>query len=363
MDRVTDDILKEGIANTENEIFNEATGKDAPSTEGGPGDRSVEEMGTGHEGQLEADEVEGGDEGEGGAKVGDSEGEGQGDQKAEKEGEQPRDQKTGQFAEKPAETPAKAEADDKPVDPKARVPLSELITERKARQALQTQLETERTTSRSQFDQLNARIDQLVANQKPAQPQPDQTQPAKKEFWDDPDGFVANLSTDLEQKFNRKFVNADLQRTHRLEGDKFMTAYTELTTRGKTDPAVAAEMIRINQSATPGLDIMAWHQKQEAERAIGGDPAKFVEKTRQEMRDELAKDPEFLRSLGLQPAAPDQGGRQQQAPQGDQSPRHVTRLPKSLNGASGGQSGARQASEGQQIDGSDRGVFEFAFTD
>ena len=47
MDRVVDDLLKEGIANTENEIFNEATGKDAPSNEGGPGDRSVEEMGTG----------------------------------------------------------------------------------------------------------------------------------------------------------------------------------------------------------------------------------------------------------------------------------------------------------------------------
>ena len=131
------------------------------------------------------------------------------------------------------------------------MPLSELITERKARQALERTLETERTTSRSQFDTLNARIDQLIANQKPTPQQPQPAQPAKKESWDDPDGYVANVETSLDDKFTRKFVNADLARTHRTEGERFVKAYNELTERAKTEPGVAAEVRRILPSGTP----------------------------------------------------------------------------------------------------------------
>jgi hypothetical protein len=370
MDRAVDDLLKEGIANTENEIFSEAVGKDLPSTEGGPGDRSAEEMGTGHEGQLEPQETEtAAAAGEGEAGATDGEGAGKGEEKAEGEGEQPRDPKTGQFAEKPAETKPAGEADDKPVDPKARVPLSELISERKARQALQTQLDSEKSgrvadkaAAQTEFDKLNARIDQLFTAQKPAQPAtPDQ--PKQPDIFEDPNAFAANLENGLQSKLERRFVEADLVRQHRQDGEKFLTAYNAITTQAKNDPAVAAEIRRIFKSGAPGLEIMDWHQKQEAARIIGNDPAAFVAKTEAELREKLSKDPEFLKSIGRAPAPQNPGQQQQRTAPTGESPRHVTRLPPSLNGASGGQSGGKVSGGQQVIDGSDRGVFDAAFAE
>src|ERR1019366_4459060 len=136
-----DDMLKEAIAGTENEIFSEAVGKDLPSTEGGPGDRSVEEMGTGLEGQVEAEEPDA-DEVAAGAEEGTEAEEGK--EGEQDQGDKPRDPKTGEFVAKTEPKPAAKAEGDKPVDPKARVPLAELLTERKARQALEDQLKTEK---------------------------------------------------------------------------------------------------------------------------------------------------------------------------------------------------------------------------
>ena len=351
MSTTADDLLKEAIAGTEAEIFNEATGKDGPSTEGGPGDRSVEDMGTGHEGQLEADEPDLLDtkaEGEG------AEGEGgEGDTKAYAD-DQTRDPKTGLFVAKPAETKTAAEA---PTDPKARVPLSDLITERKARQALQKQLDDERTSASSQFQQLNARIDQLMAGGPRQQAQPAvENAPEKPDIFSDPDAFVANLTKGIEEGFTKKFVAADLQRTYDQHGEEFNKAFTAITTAANTDPNVAAEIRRIYQSPMPGSGILKWAKDREAQQLVGSDPAAFIARVNAEAEAKLLENPAFLEKIAAK-----LGGTVAQAAPATPgaTPRPVFRMPKSLNSAAGG--GANTPVP--QSDGSERGVFEDAFKD
>lgn len=351
-----DDLLREAMDGTEREIFSEATGKDAPSTEGGPGDRSVEEMGTGLEGQLEADA-----DGEGGEVAA-----GEGEQPAG-EVEQPRDPKTGEFVAKPDgdKPPAKAGEAEKPVDPKARVPLSELMGERKTRQGLETRLaETEaarvaeRNEAQQAIKQLNDRIDLVLKGQQPKPPTPAADAPQEPDIFADPDAFLSRRDAALEQKFQRRFVEGDMRRAHRAQPEVFEKAYAALTSLNQTDAADRLQVQKIFNSPTPGDDMIDWYNEREALRVIGKDPTAYAAKVKADALAEIKADPEFRKTLlaELRGAASPPAPGQQQAPTGGAPP--VFRMPRSLNGASGGQSGG---AAGDQGDNSDRGVFEDAF--
>lgn len=358
-----DDFLKEAIAGTELEIFGDATGKELPSTEGGPGDRSVEEMGAGLEGQTEAEETDS-----------DLEARGEGDAAAEKTGDDDadkgkdatakKDPETGKFvaktkAEKDAEAKV-AEAADKTKDQsKARVPLSDLQTERKGRQAaearvkeIEAERDTERKNAADELKRINQRLDDIAAGRQAAPKQDQPTAAAKKDIFEDPDGFVADLRADLKREADQKFINADFARTAEDKPEKFEAAYKALTSLDKNDPQARATVKSIWDSPTPGSALLRWHGRQEVQRTVGDDPEAFAEKVRAEEREKLAKDPEFRKQLLVEmqaDARASEGG----------TPRHVARMPKSLNGAAGGQSGG----SGAVVDGSDKGVFADAFAD
>lgn len=364
-----DDLLKDAIAGTENEIFSEAVGKELPSTEGGLGDRSAEEMGSGLEGNHEPDdteEVEAKGEGEddGEAEAGDEAGEGD----EGKTGE--RDPKTGQFVAK-AEDDAKGkkagEGEPKPGDQsdgksKTRVPLTELTSERKARQAAEARVKeleegraADQKKAQDEFAALNRRLDDILAGrQAPAAKTDAPEAPAKKDIFEDPDAFIADLENKFEQRLAQKFVAADLARTHKAHGDKFEKAFTAITALDKNDPQARAQVQKIWNSATPGDDLLAWHARQEVLRIAGDDPEAYAAKVKAATREELVKDPEFRKQLLKELQAEASG-----TLDGEGKPRTTTRLPRSLNSAAGGQSGAR-ATAG---DGSDRGVFQDAFAD
>lgn len=357
-----DDMLKDAIAGTEKEIFSEATGKDLPSTDGGLGDRSVEEMGTGLEGELEpeGERPEGETEVEAGAEEG-AEGE-QSGEPAAAEGGQERDPKTGQFVEAKTGEPAAVVASERPADPRAKVPLSELLTERKGRQALEKLLADEKTAratdaanAQSEFQRMNARIDQVLAGRQPNPvPVPQQNAPRKPDIFEDPDAFIADLRREIITDVRKDTVNADLARTHATEGEKFLNAYTALTTQAKSDPATAAEVRKIFISPTPGADIMRWHSRQEALRVVGDDPAAYTAKIQAEAREKLMKDPEFRKQL-----VAELRGEVGSGSNGERPARTVVRLPPSLNSRGGAMSQGNSGAEA--VDGSDRGVFESAF--
>lgn len=360
-----DDALKQAIAGTELEIFSDAAGQDLPSEDGG--DRSVEEMGTGLEGQREGDDDETGD-----GVVAAAAADGDGDDAAKDEevdgdaeaadGEKDRDPKTGQFKVKTEETgdgkekSATADETGTTRPPNARVPVGELITERKATKVALDRvkaLEDQLAAKDTDIAAINRRLDDIAAGRtQPPQQQTTQQAPAKKDIFEDPDGFTAELEERVERKFTQRYVAADLKRTHDAKPELFEPAYKALTSLDRADPAARATVKKIWDSPTPGDDLIRWHTEQETLRDVAGDPAAYRERIATEERAKLAKDPEFLKSV----AAAMRGDAAQVGDDG--KPRTVVRMPRSLNGASGGQSSGAGRGAPVTIDNSDRGVFE-----
>ena len=92
---------------------------------------------------------------------------------------------------------------------------------------------------------------------------------------------------------------------------------------------------------------MRWHGEQQILREAGGDPSAY----KQRVAKEIMSDPEFRKQIIQEmrgEAERGDGGR----------PRTSTRLPKSLNGASGG--GSVRNADPELYNDSDRSAFEYA---
>jgi hypothetical protein len=120
-----------------------------------------------------------------------------------------------------------------------------------------------------------------------------------------------------------------------------------LTSLNPGDPMARAVVQRIWDAPNPGKSLMRWYGEQKILRESAGDPAAY----RQRVAREIMSDPEFRRQI-----LSDMRGEATRADGG--RPRTSTRLPKSLNGASG--SGSMHASNPDLYDGSDKSIFAFA---
>jgi hypothetical protein len=342
-----DRMLKEAISNTEAELFRGAVDLADPQESDGEADRSQEEMGDGLEGQVEkSDEDEPEQEGEE---------EADGDEPEAEGDEAERDDK-GQFKAKEPEV-AKEE------QPKSRVPVAELLTERKARQAAEDALKTERESSKAALDAMNARLDNILLSQQRTQTPPP-AEPAKSEKPDmfaEPEKYEQWLRNDIASGFTRQRVESSLSDAHETHGESFVKAYQELTGinivnaadrsvagLNRQDPIVQATINRIMQAPNPGRELMRWHTQQQTLREVGNDPAKYREGIETQAREKLMKDPEFRKQMLADLKAEASGANGGQ-------PRNVVRIPKSLSDVAGGSSANRH--DGQNLSDSDADVF------
>lgn len=352
------DVLGDAIAATEKEIFGEAWGKEE-IVQDETGDRSREAMGEGLEGQHEPDddnepeteEVEGeeSEQGEGEPEPGKKEGE----------------TETEEVLKTKAET-------DEPA-PKGRVPSARLReqTERtKAaeteRDTLKTQLETERANSRKEIDALNARLDGILAAIQRGQPtaQTSQDQPkvdSRPDLFENPQGFVTHLEQGLDSKLGQVLQRLDAQRVETsmqiaagIHKDAFKNAFEAVSKLDPRNPDDQMTVRRIYASPNPGEALVQWHKRNETLREVGEDPAAYKERIAKETREALMKDPQFrkqlLGDLRAEASTGAEGGR----------PRTEVRLPKSLNGAAGGNT-ARDTADPLMYDDSDSAVFQSAW--
>lgn len=328
--KTADDLLSEAVGNTEKEIFSEATATDEPEAEG---DRSLEEMGSDLEGRGDADE---GDEATG----------------EEGEGDEGDGQKKEPIAAKAGEK--KKAAEEEPEDARTRIPRAEFIDMRKRAQKAESDLAAERETSRRQYDALNARLDAIASAQnKPAAP-------AKAEAGDeeidrifsDPKGFVSDLRRDIRaevtQDFSTRLVNSSMAAAHTTHGETFEKAYAAVQSLDPKDPTARAEMQSVWNAPNPGEALIDWFGRRETLREVGRDPNAWLEK---KLAERLA-DPEFL-STAVTKAREIANG------QGGKPANNITRLPKSLNSASGGNAN-RAADPALTQDNSDRAAFDYA---
>lgn len=342
------DALSDAVGATEKDIFLEAIDGKAP--EPSDGDRSAEAMGTGLEGQLEADDAEGDEADE--IK----------DEPVEAKDGQERDDK-GRFAEKSEpETKGKQETKDAGEEPPARVPSSRLREEtERARQAEDrakqaedraTAIEAQRQADIAAF---NARLDGILQAQRNVpQPKPEpKAVPQRPDIFTDPDGWQrwaddrrADEMQSLRQDYDTRILNMSLAAAHEAHGERFEKAYAALTAGDPRDPGRQAMVTRITSAPNPGSALMRWWGEQETIREVGPDPSKYRERIETETRQSLMKDPEFRKAMleHLRGEASANGNSR-------------VKLPPSLNGSSGGSN----ANARESIDGSERGIFDAAW--
>lgn len=309
------ELTKEAIADTEQEIFDDALGE-APLEN--DGDDSLE--------QMEDDELVGDDADEG------EEGEGEPDETDEAE--------AGEDGEAAEEPQARQAGDDSQQDRQpGRVPSSALRESNERARAA----EAERDAERARVRELDARL-RLVEQGGPRE-QPKAAE--KPDMFADPDAWAAHQQAQIEQRFEERRVNGSFAEARDGEPEKFDTAFRALQA---SDPATVQSIVK---SHNPGRELMRWHDRQALLREIGNDPAAYE----QRVREKLLADPEVRKQVITRT--------REDALTGDErGPRTRIRLPPSLSEASGGASHrGRDTDRSRTTRSTEREIFESAFED
>jgi hypothetical protein len=349
--------INAAIANTEDEIFREASAETPLEHDG---DTSLEEMGEGLEGEeIEEEGEEGGeadDDSEEGEEAGEAEGEegdGKGDEPQpqargrDQQQEQPRDQR-GKFQQQGRDQQQRDRRE--PAIPPAR--LRETTARAQTAEERAERLERELAEMRGRLDEVSRR-----ATAPPAQQQ-EQKVDAEPDMFADPEGWKSWNRRQAEQIAKEHANNAlagyrqeqQQQEMQRLDtnlqahawgrrGFEFNAAYQSLTRLDPRDPQAQALVRNITRAADPGQAILDWFEE------TGG-----AEDFRESILEQLQP---RQNGRGVQP-------RQQQQSRQPQ-PRQVfrgPRTPPSLNGAQG--SNSQREHDPEMLDGSDGSVFEYA---
>jgi hypothetical protein len=283
------ELYGEAIKQTEQEIYDDALGL---SPDENDGDTSLE--------QMDNDDAPTGDE----------------EPTDEEEGEKPDESEEGEGEGEEGEGKEPEAGDRQPERGQDRrgIPPGRLREESEARRVA----EAERDAERARVRELDARLRLLEQGDKP-KPQ----QPERPDMFADPEGWAASQRAEIEASVAVRHVNASLNDTAEEHGERFHEAYTALIRAGQSGDRQTVQQIW--DSPNPGRALMRWHDRQQLIRDVGTDPQAY----RTRVARELMQDSEFRQQM-LETMRNDamngDGGR----------PRTRTRLPASLNGASGG---------------------------
>lgn len=372
-----DDLLNDAIRGTEKELFASAFGtEDAVLDE--TGDTSAEQMGEGLEGQHEpdTDAAKTAKASEEGDEVDDAEeDDGEGDTKRDDKGRFAKDAKDDAAkADKPKaddkdEPEAKADEAEAERRPEPRVPPGRLREERQKREAVEAERDALRTKAEAgqrEFADLNAKLELALRQIDDIRraPKPDakvQQEPKPRpDLFEDPEGFVNSLNQSFEQKLAERDakleqfkIETSLQTASARHGDTFAKAYeavTKLDPRNPNDLQTGQALMR---APNPGEAIVDWYRHQETLRRVGPDPDAYEKRIADDAVSKALKDPEVRKQL--------LASLREEAETGDNGrPRTTVRLPRSVNGASGGSS--PHLADPSASDGSERSVFNSALS-
>ena len=363
-----EDLIGQAIAATEKEIFGEAFGQDE-IVHDETGDRSNEQMGDGLEGQHEPPDEE--TESEDADEAPDDEDESDGEEEQEEgEGDEGEDEAESEQEDAEAEPEESAQPQ---VKPEGRVPSGRLREQTERAERAEGRVEVlvqERDADRQRYDRdigdLRQRFDSLTAALQGRAPQgaPQASTPSPDtppDIFENPQGYTdfqnrlrqRDLGEVKQMLGTMRFQNSvDIARA--VHGDKFTKAWdavNKLDARNTDDFGLAQ---RIFNSPNPGEEILKWHARQETLRVVGDDPEKYKQTITNEVREAMKNDPEFRRQILDELRAEATGDRP------SRPARHVTRLPKSLNGAQG-QGSNREKTDPDLYDDSDQSVWNSAW--
>jgi hypothetical protein len=339
MAKADDDLLGNAIIETEKEIASGAWDEE-PGALDPTGDRSLEEMGDGLEGQHEEEEEI---------------------EAAPEEKETPEEKPE----EKKAETEPKT-GEVIPPEPQGRVPAGRLREEaERARTAIaerdtfKAQLEADRAAHKAAIDAVNAKLEGVLAAFKGTAPKTEEpAKPKIPDLFEDPQGFVEYVTKNQQEQFTAfqrqqrsREVNASIDSARTRHGDTFSTAWKALNELPK-GPDTNRLIDGLDNSPNPGEAIVSWHKRNLAAREVGDDLEGYKARIAEETRKQLAADPEFHKEL--------LASLREDATIGDQGrPRTAVSFPKSLNRVAGGNS--RGLNDDSVLDGSDQSIAESAW--
>lgn len=340
MAKADDDLLGNAIIATEKEIAAGAWDAEADALDPS-GDRSLEEMGDGLEGQHEDEEDD--------------------IEAAPEEKETPEEK-----PEVKAGEPEPKTGEVTPPEPQGRVPAGRLREEaERARAAIaerdtfKAQLDAEKASNAKAVADLNAKFEAFLAGQKtPPKPADEPVKPKIPDLFEDPNAFAEHLQRGVKEQFDAfqrqqrdREVNASINSARERHGDTFKAAWDALNSLPK-DPNTAQLARQLEAQANPGEAIVSWHKRNVAAREVGDDLEGYKARIAEETRKQLAADPEFHKEL----LASLRG----EAEIGDQGrPRTAVRLPRSLSQVAGGNS--RGLNDDSVLDGSDQSIAESAW--
>jgi hypothetical protein len=339
-----DDLLGNAIIATEKEIAAGAWDAE-PDALDPTGDRSLEEMGEGLEGQHDDDEAEDPDDGA--------------DDDAHPK-EEPENPDAVETKDKPKEGEVIAP------EPQGRVPAGRLREEAEAkrkaeaeRDALKAQLDAAKANEKTSFDALRAEFDRKLAEQIAAlKPAPVVEKPKAPDLFEDPLAFAEHINKGVQERFDAfqrqqrdREINASIDSARTRHGETFANAWKALESLPKS-PETAQLVQRLEAQPNPGEAIVSWHKRNVAAREVGDDLEGYKARIAEETRKQLASDPEFRKEL----LASLRGD----AEIGDNGrPRTAVRLPPALARAAGGN--GRGLNDDSVLDGSDQAIAESAW--
>lgn len=353
------DAISAAIAATEVEIAGDAWGNEDTDKLDASGDRSLESLGEGLEGQHEDEDDEAADteaegDGEESENADGEDTEGEGDEDGEGQGEQP----------EPSQT-QRTERQEGRVPPGRLREAAERARQAEAeRDQLRRELEEARQAkpaANPEFEALKAQLALLQQQLQPRQAEQKPPEPKKApDIFEDPTGFVEHITGEFRQELAKRDqqiantrLEASFQIAHGIHKDTFEKAWDAVNKLDANNPEDRLQVQRIYNSPNPGEALVSWHRQREAIARVGADPAAYEARIREETKAALLKDPELRKQLIAEMRS--------EASLGDDgSPRTTTRLPKSLTRAGGSNLGAERI-DPNALDNSDRAVADAAW--
>ncbi len=358
------DAISDAIIATEREIAGNAWDLEDTDPADETGDRALESMGDGLEGQheLEEDDDAGSEEQEGAE---DSEGD---------------EQTQADAATSEADKTGKTEGEGNEPAPKAgeqqtqgRVPSSEHRRLREERDAIKTERDSLKSQiealkaeggNKSEIEALKTQVQTLTQLLQPGNRQTQQ--PAKEEpesvpdIFENPTGFVDGIRKEIRTELNgvlntvrQNAVSMSFELAHVKHKDAFDNAMAAVNKLNPQNPADREIVQSIYNAPNPGEALVKWHKRNETLAKVGDDPDAFAERIRKEEREAILKDPEFRKQI--------LADIRQEAQTGNNgSPRSTTRMPPSL-ARTPGASGRGERVEHSAFDDSEQGVADAAW--
>lgn len=299
---VSDDPISAAITETEKEIAAGAWDIEEHTLDD-TGDRSLEQMGEGLEGQHEPGDTANAkpDAGDGeDGKTGDAD-DGGDEAETDTGADDVSDTGDGEAAAQP----------EPEADRRGRVPPGVHREVKDKLRATEQQLAERDQAHKREIEALNAKFDGVLAALKTqGQPKPQDSEANQPkpddlpDIFEDPNGFIEALDKRQERKLGTlgeqlgtMRVEFSMGLAHARYGDAFNGALQSLQRLDPQNPEDRSTVQRIYGSSNPGEALVAWHKRNETLARVGDDPDAFEKSIEQRTREALMKDPEFRKQL------------------------------------------------------------------